>query len=58
MAFDSPDSAVAGEAVRGLTTLKPRHTQMYSVAMSGHVSQHGHAGGLVPLAAREYGDRR
>jgi hypothetical protein len=40
-ALTMPAFAVPTSLEGGLTTLKPRHTQMYSVAMSGHISQTG-----------------
>ena len=40
-ALTMPAFAVPASLEGGLTTLKPIHTQMYSVAMSGHVSQTG-----------------
>lgn len=40
-ALTMPAFAVPASLEGGLTTLKPRHTQMYSVAMSGHISQTG-----------------
>jgi hypothetical protein len=40
-ALTMPAFAVPASLEGGLTTLKPKHTQMYSIAMSGHVSQTG-----------------
>ncbi len=40
-ALTMPAFAVPTSLEGGLTTLKPQHTQMYSVAMSGHISQTG-----------------
>lgn len=40
-ALTMPAFAVPASLEGGLMTLKPQHTQMYSVAMSGHISQTG-----------------
>ncbi len=40
-ALTMPAFAVPASLEGGLTTLKPRHTQMYSVSMSGRISQTG-----------------
>jgi hypothetical protein len=40
-ALTMPAFAVPASLEGGLMTLKPEHTQMYSVAMSGHISQTG-----------------
>ena len=40
-ALAMPAFAIPASLEGGLTTLKPKHTQMYSVAMSGHISQTG-----------------
>jgi len=40
-ALSMPAFALPASLEGGLTTLKPRHTEMYSIAMSGHISQTG-----------------
>jgi Carboxypeptidase regulatory-like domain len=40
-ALTIPAFALPSSLESGLTTMKPRHTQMYSVAMSGHIMQTG-----------------
>jgi hypothetical protein len=40
-ALAMPAFAVPASLEGGLMTLKPRHVQMYSIAMSGHISQTG-----------------
>ncbi len=40
-ALTMPAFAIPASLEGGLTSLKPKHTQMYSVAMSGHINQTG-----------------